>query len=86
MKDTNKEIDWEEIWNKERPVPTKDKGDIFTLNKFIEYVNDGLFIDWDGSGYYSDGVMYSHKNEAYPSEIKKGNIDYNFTHVVWFNK
>jgi intein/homing endonuclease len=39
MKNMNKEIDWEEIWNKERPVPTKDKGDVFTLNKFIEYLN-----------------------------------------------
>jgi len=61
-------------------------GDLFTLNEFTYNCFRGLFIDNDGSGYYSDGNIYYHNRPAYPSEIVTGNADKNYTHVIWFNK
>lgn len=60
-------------------------GDLMTLKEFIENCESGGFIDYDGSG------KYAFKDEmsdiaVYPSTVTDGNIDRDFTHVVWFNK
>lgn len=60
--------------------------DVFTLEEFIDCVNSGLFVDCDGSGYYALLPNYYYDKPARPSKIHKGEIDYNYTHVVWFNK
>ena len=63
-----------------------DFGDLFTIADFRQCVDIGLFIDEDGSGYYSDGVLYGDKDVAKPSEIGNGIINPSATHVIWFNK
>jgi len=63
-----------------------DYGDLFTLSEFTNHCLRGLFIDYDGSGYYSNGNVYYCNRPAYPSEIVIGDIDSTYTHVLWFNK
>lgn len=60
-------------------------GDTFTLEKFIELVNDGLFIDSDGYGYYATEDAKSDVY-IYPSDIKEELYRSDFTHIIWFNK
>lgn len=60
-------------------------GDTFTLENFIELVNDGLFIDSDGYGYYATEDAKSDVY-IYPSDIKEGLYRSDFTHIIWFNK
>ena len=60
-------------------------GDKMTLKEFIEAVDCGMFIDYDGHGYYAT------ENEmtdiaVLPSMIINKNIDERWSHVVWFNK
>ena len=66
--------------------PMPDYGDLFPVLEFVERCNLGLFIDYDGTGYYATKEGYSRAHEAQPSEIKAGNINKEFTHVAWFNR
>jgi len=61
-------------------------GDLFSLEDFIEYCRNGMFIDYDGSGTYATATMISKTHDAIPSEIKDGKIDRSWTHVMWFNR
>lgn len=61
-------------------------GDIFSLDKFIEACNTHCLIDWDGTGYYVLGDMMDRDAEARPSDIVRGNINRQYTDVIWFNK
>jgi hypothetical protein len=70
----------------QRPVPMPDYGDLYTLGEFLAMVEDGALIDYDGSGYYADGESYRRDRQAVPSEMKKGKVMREFTHVAWFNK
>ena len=60
------------------------RGDIFTLEKFIEIVNDGGFVDSDGYGYYATEDAKSDVY-IYPSDIKEKLYRSDFTHIIWFN-
>jgi hypothetical protein len=62
-------------------------GDLFTLEEWIDCVKGGGFIDYDGSGNYSDGKRESNKN-VIPSDVSGGFLLKNkeFTHVVWYNR
>ena len=62
-----------------------DYGDLMALEEFVECVNSGGFIDYDGTGYYATDKEYS-EIEAIPSVIKKGVINKKFSHVLWFNR
>jgi len=60
-------------------------GDRMTLKDFIECVNDGGFIDFDGSGnYVIDDKMTD--IDIYPSDVKRKAIRNEFTEIIWFNK
>lgn len=59
--------------------------DVMKIADFIEDCKDGSFIDYDGFGYYSNGNEKSDKIVK-PSDILAGNIDKNYTHVVWYNR
>lgn len=61
------------------------RGDIFTLEKFIELVNDGGFTDFDGYGYYATEDAKSDVY-IYPSDIREKIYRSDFTHIIWFNK
>lgn len=62
-----------------------DYGDHFTIEDFIDSVKSGMFVDFDGSGYYAtkDKMTDIYAN---PSEIYRDKIDKRWTHVMWFNK
>ena len=64
-----------------------DYGDLFTMKEWTECVKTGGFIDYDGSGCYSDGKRMSNKSIS-PSDVRRGHIldDKEFTHVIWFNR
>lgn len=67
-------------------IPIPSYGDLIPLNDFVHMVVSGGFIDYDGTGYYSDGKVYFRNKPAIPSEFTKGNIDRSFAYVMWFNK
>ena len=61
-------------------------GDLFSLKGFIQRVNDGFVIDYDGSGYYAIKGYMNGDAVARPSDIKNGKIDRRYTHIAWFNR
>lgn len=60
-------------------------GEHMTVRKFISYVKSGCFIDYDGYGNYATKSQMSNIS-VYPSEIERGEVNKNFTHIVWFNR
>jgi hypothetical protein len=65
-----------------------DFGDLVSIQEFVEWCNGGYVTDNDGSGYYSDGRIYWHEEEAIPSNIRNNIISNDIRHryVIWFNK
>ena len=62
-----------------------DYGQLMTISQFTRDVLGGGYIDYDGTGYYSDGKTYT-DILAQPSEIYKGIVRTDFSHIVWFGK
>lgn len=62
-----------------------DLGNVMSLNEFIENVNDGGFIDYDGYGNY---IMNNQKTDIviYPSDVRNDSIRYEFDTIIWFNR
>jgi len=60
-------------------------GDHMTMQEWLECVECGGFIDYDGWGNYATADKMSDK-KLVPSDVKKNNIDESYTHVVWFNR
>lgn len=67
----------------EKEIP--DYGKRIPIVEFIECCNDGLFIDYDGFGYYSDGKTMTDLIVR-PSDIMEGKIQREFPFVIWFNR
>jgi hypothetical protein len=64
-------------------------GILYPIKYFIEKCMSNFFIDYDGYGMWSDGKFYygdSYKDMVYPSDIAKGKIKLEFSHVLWFNR
>ena len=64
-------------------------GDLFTRDEFRKNVENGLFIDSDGEGQYSNKNGDWTRKWLSPSsftsdEAKNKNMEY--THVIWYNK
>jgi predicted metal-dependent HD superfamily phosphohydrolase len=65
----------------------RDYGDIFTIKEFNRHVNQGSFIDYDGSGYYGNDVESTHiPISCKDIASKKADIPRYCTHIHWFNK
>lgn len=66
-----------------------DYGNKMSLEDFKSSCLDGCFIDYDGHGYYAMKDKMS-DFPIFPSDITDNkminNFEYNFTHVIWFNK
>ena len=60
-------------------------GDMMTIQSFKEACMSGMFIDYDGFGYYSDGEKES-SIIVVPSDWKKDLIDHRWSHVIWYNR
>jgi hypothetical protein len=61
------------------------QGELMTIEYFKEMCEEGCFIDYDGFGLYSDGKQVSDK-AIKPSDFQTGNIDKNYTRLVWFSR
>ncbi len=68
-----------------RPINPDDLAYMYPLEEFVDMCESGCFIDYDGFGYYSDGTTES-DNKVYPSDIVGGEVDRDWTHVVWYNR
>ena len=55
-------------------------GDLIPIEDWLENVANGLFINFDGSGYYCKDDKMNRKNEVF------SNPPLDATHVCWFNK
>jgi hypothetical protein len=62
-----------------------DYGDVMPLADFIQYVNDGSFIDYDGHGYYVKDNKESNIM-IIPSDVKHNSVRKDFDTIVWFNR
>lgn len=62
-----------------------DYGDVMSLKEFLEYVDDGMFIDYDGSGnYVKDGKMSD--IDIFPSDVEHNAVRKDFDTIIWFNR
>lgn len=62
-----------------------DYGSVMSLKEFLDYVDEGMFIDYDGSGnYVKDGKMSD--IDIYPSDVNRGVIRKDFDTIIWFNR
>lgn len=67
----------------------KKNDDVMTIQEFIESVESGFFIDYDGIGYLGTKDGYCDSNSILPSQLescKDKLLHSGFTHVVWFNR
>jgi len=85
-------------WDKERKLDRErrmlmtpefedlsDFGDVMTLEHWIECVNDGGFIDYDGFGrYVRDGKESN--IDVHPSDVEHNSVRDDFDTVIWFNR
>lgn len=60
-------------------------GDKMTLKDFIENVEGGGFIDYDGSGNYATADKESDIG-IYSSDVKANMIRDDFEYVIWYNR
>lgn len=60
-------------------------GELITLDEFIRNVESGKFINYDGSGKYSNGTQITNII-IHPSDIKNNIYRRDFTHVLWLEK
>ena len=74
-----------QLKNADEFEPIERDDDVYTIEKFKGICKSGGFIDYDGFGVYA----YKDKKsniEIYPSDVQKGNVRSDFTHVVWYNR
>ena len=62
--------------------------DVMTLDEFIECVEDGSFIDYDGHGNWATQTHLLPFVNVYPSNVRKhkDRIPDWVTHVCWYNR
>jgi hypothetical protein len=62
-----------------------DYGDVMSIDEFIEEVNSGNFIDYDGFGLYVKDDKESDIS-IHPSDVKHGMVRKDFNKIIWFNR
>lgn len=65
--------------------PIESDDDVYTIEQFKGMCKGGGFIDYDGFGVYAFKDKKS-DIEIYPSDVIKGNLRTDFTHIVWYNR
>ena len=62
-----------------------DYGKVMTLKDWVECVEEGGFIDYDGHGYY---VRDKKKSNImlHPSDVRYDSIRDDFDTIIWFNR
>ena len=71
------------VENSLQPIP--EYCDLMTIAQFVESVKTGLFIDYDGHGYYANS-KYMSTVLVTPSDIRRCGPLQGWTHVAWFNR
>jgi len=69
--------------NYTRLLKEYDFGDLIPVEKWLKECENGMFIDYDGSGYAVKDDMVD-LTKIYPSTRKS--LPDDATHVIWFNK
>lgn len=64
----------------------EDYGDLMTAEEFIDTVEVGGFIPYDGDGYWSNGTHHSHELSVWDDNNKLSKRPQGATHVIWFNR
>ena len=64
--------------------PNLDSGDLFTLQEFLEMVESGALIDYDGAGSLADEMRHDPQSVVCPSTVD--DIPEGTTHILWFNR
>lgn len=69
----------------------RDDDAVYTIADWEECVRDGLFIDYDGFGYFCDPMMKTELFgfDVYPSmlsTVEYERIKTQWTHINWFNR
>ena len=62
---------------------SKDR-DLMTMKEFIKCCNNGLFVDYDGFGYYATSLGMTNIIIK-PSDVHTDKL-LDYSHIVWFNK
>lgn len=70
--------------NYKEPITDWNFGSLYTVRDFKTCVKNGMFIDYDGSGYAVKKDMVDTDTNILPSEVK--NIPKDATHILWFNR
>ena len=60
-------------------------GDLMTVEEYLDSVEHGAFIDYDGYGHPVKNDMEDANLFIYPSEGDR-HIPFDATHIVWFNR
>ena len=63
-----------------------DYGDVMSITDFLECVECGGFIDYDGFGHYVKDNKEVCNIDVKPSDVKAGTIRKDFDTIVWFNR
>lgn len=69
----------------EKLDPLPDYGDHMPMDEFLRAVDDGCFIDYDGSGEYATATRVSRRSFQ-PSSVRNNDEHLKWSHVVWFNR
>jgi len=65
-------------------VKVEEFADVFTLNEFIEMLDEGYIIDYDGIGYFHDGENETNIS-VWDNTLTWDDVK-NFPYVCWYNK
>lgn len=92
------EIDWDNYligekpdfgykscWTRSSDENEPNLGDLFTTEEFYEHVQNGLFIDSDGSGYPSNGTHHLYVG-AGVRDLAACKYSNTVSHIIWYNK
>jgi hypothetical protein len=60
------------------------KDDVYTVEGFKEFCEDGAFIDYDGFGHPVKNDLADFSIEIKPSRVS--DIPDDATHIVWYNR
>ena len=63
-----------------------DRGDLMTIDDFVDECKSGLLIDYDGVAHPVVNNKMNGNIFLKPSQVLKGEYDKRFTHIVWFNR
>jgi hypothetical protein len=63
----------------------KGEDDVYTIEEFLELVECGAFIDYDGFGHPVRDSLSDEDIWVKPSTVKTS-IPEDATHIVWFNR